>query len=35
MLRFHRTTYTVNGQLRQASWWQLGDHILRHREYLV
>lgn len=35
MLRFHRTTYSVNGQQRLASWWQLGDRIFRHRERLV
>jgi hypothetical protein len=33
MLRFHRTHYTtMTGRLMEATWWQLGDRIFRHRQ---
>lgn len=33
MLRFHRAQYEVRGRGRfEATWWQIGDRILRHRE---
>lgn len=34
MLRFHRTTYELNGRWMKCSWWQLGDRIYRHRTNL-
>jgi len=36
MLRFHRTHYqTLDGQYREATWWQIGSLILRHRERVL
>jgi hypothetical protein len=33
VLRFHRTQYhTIGGQHREATWWQIGSLILRHRD---
>lgn len=33
MPRFHRTQYTtMTGRLMEATWWQFGDLIFRHRE---
>ena len=33
MLRFHRTQYTtMTGRSMEATWWQLGSLIFRHRE---
>lgn len=34
MLRYHRSRYSVDGQARISTWWQLGDRIIRHRVFL-
>lgn len=34
MLRHHRTQYDIPGKGRfEATWWQLGTRILRHRQH--
>ncbi|MFJ9037474.1 hypothetical protein ACIRF8_12905 [Streptomyces sp. NPDC102406] len=34
MPHFHRTTYSVPGRgAYRATWWQVGNRIIRHREH--
>lgn len=35
MIGFHRSRYSVDGQERVSTWFQVGGRILRHRIRLV
>lgn len=35
MPRFFKSTYRFDGRTYKTTWWQLGDRIVRQRDYVL